>query len=73
MALSGAAKIQYQRDYMRRRRNGTARPGAVACCDFCGEDQSSDRILISDYDGAVMICETCINLAVARIAEARGR
>ena len=74
MALSGAAKIQYQREYMRRKRNaGTAKPGGVPSCDFCGEDGSSDRILISDYHHAVMICEHCVAAAVDRIAEVRGR
>jgi hypothetical protein len=29
----------------------------AASCDFCGEDQSSDRLLISDCDHTVMICE----------------
>jgi formylmethanofuran dehydrogenase subunit E len=71
MALSGAAKAEYQRDYMRRRRNaGTTRPDAVTC-SFCGEHGSADRLLVGDQDA--IICEECITLAVARIAEARGR
>ena len=53
---------------MRRRRNaGTAK----ASCSFCGEPGSRDRLLVGDQDA--IICEDCITLAVARIAEARGR
>jgi ClpX C4-type zinc finger len=55
------------RDYMRRRRNGQR----VATCSFCDEPGSSDRLLVGDQDAT--ICEECITLAVARIAEARGR
>jgi ribosome-binding protein aMBF1 (putative translation factor) len=70
MAMSGAAKLQYQREYMRRKRNAGK---VVASCDFCGEDASGDRLMISDYDGEVMICEECIGTAVGKIAAARGR
>jgi membrane glycosyltransferase len=70
MALSGTAKAEYQRDYMRRKRNGSqAKPGVS--CSFCGEAGSQDRLLVGDQD--CIICEDCITLAVARIAEARGR
>jgi ClpX C4-type zinc finger len=70
MALSGAAKAEYQRDYMRRKRNaGQAKPSA-ATCSFCGEPGSPDRLLVADQDA--IICEDCITLA-SRIAEARGR
>jgi len=47
MALSGQAKAEYQREYMRRKRNAvTAKPSVVACCDFCGEDGSHERLLV---------------------------
>jgi hypothetical protein len=69
MALTGHAKGDYQRDYMRRRRDA-AKVRAVTC-SFCGEAGSSDRLLVGDED--CTICEDCITLAVARIAEARGR
>jgi hypothetical protein len=69
MPLTGAAEAAYQRSYMRRRRNaGTA---CVATCSFCGEAGGSDRLLVGDVDA--IICEECITLAVARIAEVRGR
>jgi hypothetical protein len=67
MPLTGAAKAAYQRSYMRRRR---AKPSVVTC-SFCGEAGSVDRLLVGDQD--CIICEECITLAVARIAEARGR
>jgi hypothetical protein len=38
-------------------------------CSFCGESGSADRLLVGDRTAA--ICEECITLAVARIAEAR--
>jgi hypothetical protein len=60
MALSGQAKA----DYMRRKRS-------VLTCSFDGEAGSDDRLLVGDEDA--IICEDCITLAVARIAEARGR
>jgi hypothetical protein len=50
MALAGKAKGEYQRDYMRRRRNA-AKP-CVATCSFCGEAGSSDRLLVGDEDCA---------------------
>jgi hypothetical protein len=68
MALVGRAKAEYQREYMRRKRNGSL---AKPTCSFCDEPGSSDRLLVGDQD--CTICETCITLAVARIAEARGR
>ena len=69
MAVSGQAKAEYQPEYMRRKRNGSlANP--VATCSFCGEAGSSDRLLVGDQD--CIICEECITLAVARIAEAVG-
>ncbi len=40
-------------------------------CSFCGEPGSTDRLLVGDEDA--IICEDCIALAVARIAEARAR
>jgi hypothetical protein len=68
MALSGQAKAEYQRDYMRRRRRTEAwQPG----CSFCGEPGSNERLLVGDQD--CVICEECIALATARIAEVRGR
>ena len=66
MALAGRAKADYQREYMRRRRNGPAKP---ATCSFCDEPGSTDRLLVGDAD--TIICEACVTLAVARIAEAR--
>jgi hypothetical protein len=39
--------------------------------DFCDESGSADRLLVGYED--TIICEACITLAVARIAEARGR
>lgn len=68
MVLSGQAKGEYQRDYMRRKRDA-AKP-SVPTCSFCGEAGSSDRLLMGDADA--IICEACITLAVARIAHARG-
>jgi len=41
-------------------------------CSFCGEPGSSERLVVGDNDPTV-ICEECITLAVATIAEARGR
>jgi hypothetical protein len=70
MALTGAAKLQYQREYMRRRRNARS-AGVDPCCSFCDEPGSGDRLLVGDQDA--IICEDCITLAVARVAEARGR
>jgi dissimilatory sulfite reductase (desulfoviridin) alpha/beta subunit len=69
MALVGRAKGEYQREYMRRKRNA-AKP-CVATCSFCGEAGHSGRLLVDDE--YCVICEECITLAVARIAEARGR
>ena len=69
MALTGYAKAEYQRDYMRRKRNGSQ--ANVLTCGFCGEAGSDDGLLVGDED--CIICEECITLAVARIAEARGR
>jgi hypothetical protein len=66
MPLTGAAKAAYQREYRLR----AAKP-RVATCSFCGEAGSHDRLLVGDADA--IICEECITLAVARIAEARGR
>jgi hypothetical protein len=68
MALSGQAKVDYQREFMRRKRNGSA---AKPRCSFCDEPGSAERLLVGDQDH--IICEDCITLAVARIAEARGR
>jgi ribosomal protein L37AE/L43A len=69
MALSGRAKTDYQRMYMQLKRNGEAKPAKPVTCSFCGEASSSDRLLVGDQTCA--ICEHCITLAVARIAEAR--
>ncbi len=71
MALSGAAKAEYQREYMRRKRNGSQAKPSLPTCSFCDEAGSQDRLLVGD--GCAIICEACITLAVARIAEARGR
>jgi ribosomal protein L37AE/L43A len=71
MALVGRAKAEYQREYMRRKRNGSQTQPSGATCSFCGEAGSHDRLLVGDQDS--IICEDCITLAVARIAEARGR
>ncbi len=68
MALTGNAKAEYQREYMRRTRS--TRPRS-ATCSFCGEAGGRDRLLVGDADA--IICEACIALAVARIAKARGR
>jgi hypothetical protein len=65
MALAGKAKAEY----MLRRRNA-AKP-SVATCSFCAEPGCADRLLVGDND--CIICEECVGLAVARIAEARGR
>ena len=70
MALIGQAKAEYQREYMRRRRSTGAARAPV--CSFCGEAGSSERLLVGDAEDCT-ICEACITLAVARIAEARGR
>jgi hypothetical protein len=67
MPLTGAAKAAYQREYRLR----AAKP-RVATCSFCGEAGNHDRLLVGDQGGCVF-CEACITLAVARIAEARGR
>jgi hypothetical protein len=40
-------------------------------CSFCDEPGSPDRLLVGDQ--GIIICEACITLAVARIAEAQGR
>jgi hypothetical protein len=72
MALTGRAKNEYQRDYMRRKRNGGVAKPSVVTCSFCGEPGSSDRLLVGDQEDCI-ICEECITLAVARIAEARGQ
>jgi hypothetical protein len=71
MALSGPAKSEYQREYMRRKRNGSQAKPSVVTCSFCDEPGSSDRLLVGDDENCT-ICEECITLAVARIAEARG-
>jgi len=65
MPLTGQAKAIYMPEYRRR-----PKP-RVATCSFCGEAGSSNRLLVGDQD--CIICEECITLAVARIAEARGR
>ena len=67
MALTGAAKAAYQREYHARRQSKTR----VVTCSFCDEPGSADRLLVGDGDA--IICEDCITLAVARIAEARSR
>jgi hypothetical protein len=71
MALAGKAKTEYMREYMRRKRNGSQGKPNVLTCSFCGEAGSQDRLLVGDQD--CIICEDCVTLAVARIAEARGR
>jgi hypothetical protein len=68
MALTGQAKAEYQRTYMRRRRSAEV---AQPSCSFCGEPGSSERLLVGDQD--CTICEECIALATVRIAEARCR
>jgi hypothetical protein len=68
MPLTGQAKAEYMRDYHRRR--NAAKPSIVTC-NFWAEAGSDDRLLVGDQDA--IICEDCITLAVARIAEARGR
>ena len=68
MPLTGAAKAQYMREYHRRRNAGTS---GVPRCGFCDEPGSHDRLLVGDQDA--IICEECITLAVARVAEARGQ
>jgi hypothetical protein len=71
MALTGQAKAEYMRDYHRRKRSGSQARPRVVTCSFCDEPGSPDRLLVGDED--CTICEACITLAVARIAEARGR
>jgi hypothetical protein len=74
MPLSGQAKTEYQREYMRRRRsNGLAKRAKPATCSFCNDPGCADRRLVSDLDGIVFICEGCLAmaLAMAEIAEAR--
>jgi len=68
--MAGQAKLEYQRDYMRRRRNGSAGP-SVAEFSFCNEPQSNDRLLVSDHD-RVFICEGCAAMAAACIAKAHA-
>jgi hypothetical protein len=70
MALAGQAKAEYMRDYMRRKRNGAAKP---AECSFCYEPRSNDRLLVSDHEGTIFICDVCVSLASAKIAEVRRR
>ena len=67
MALTGAAKAAYQREYHARRKSETR----VMTCNFCDEPGSADRLLVGDPN-CCAICEACITLAVARINEARG-
>jgi hypothetical protein len=71
MALSGQAKTDYQRMYMHLKRSGAPKPAEPAMCSFCGEAGNSDRLLVGDQN--CFICEQCITLAVARIAEVRRR
>ena len=66
MPLTGKAKSEYMRAYHR-----DHRASVVPTCSFCGETGSAERLLVGDADA--IICEECITLAVARIAEARGR
>jgi hypothetical protein len=66
MPLAGQAKAEYMREYRRR----ATKPSAPSC-SFCDEPGSSERLLVGDRGGC-LICEACITLAVARIAEARG-
>ena len=54
MALSGQAKVAYQRDYMRRKRNGAAQL-SVAECSFCYEPQSNVRLLVSEAVKLVLV------------------
>jgi hypothetical protein len=65
MASSGQAKAEYQREYMSRRRRAEASPPSC-------RPGTSERLLVGDRDNCV-ICEGCIALATARIAEARRR
>ena len=69
MALTGQAKADYQREYMRRRRHDWA---ANPMCSFCDEPGSPDRLLVGDNEDCT-ICEACVTLAVAGIAKVRGR
>ena len=71
MALNGQAKTDYQRMYMQLKRNGALKSAKPVTCSFCGEAGSADRLLVGDRTAA--ICEECITLAVARIAEVRRR
>jgi hypothetical protein len=71
MALAGQAKAEYMREYHRRRKAGAAKVHA-ATRSFCDEPGGPDRLLVGDVQDAT-ICEACIGLAVARIAEARGQ
>ena len=71
MALSGQAKSEYQREYMRRKRNGAQAKPSVVTCSFCDEPGSADRLLVGD--DSTIICKACVSLAVASIPEARGQ
>jgi hypothetical protein len=56
---------------MRRKRSaGTVKVAAE--CSFCNEG-GPERLLVSDHHGIVFICEACVAMAAAGIAEARCR
>jgi hypothetical protein len=65
---SGAGKINQSSGTRTKVRSTSTASGAVTC-SFCGEPGSTDRLLVGDDED----CTICITLAVARIAEARGR
>jgi len=70
MALSGQAKSEYQREYMRRKRNGAQAKPSVVTCSFCDEPGSADRLLVGD--DSTLICEACVSLAVTGMSPPPG-
>jgi hypothetical protein len=73
MPLTGQAKTDYQRRYMRNRRakQAAAKPTPVSVqrCDFCGQPKSG--MLVGSRDGFAKICEACVMEAVEVIRRSR--
>jgi hypothetical protein len=68
MPLQGEAKRQYQREYMRRRREMIAEEAAEPWCSFCGKPASEVRVLVrapTDAPLPAHICDGCARLAAA--------
>jgi hypothetical protein len=72
MPLTGEAKRNYQRGYMRRLRAGkpAAKPKPAPMSNGCAWCGRSDRTLVGE--AGVMICAPCITQANVVIAEARA-